>query len=121
MEIQWKADVDDHDYGAAEDYLTLLLNQKTAVAVVKGLRKAPLVKRRVNDILRASHREPLPSLDPGVARNALKVNDGKKLSPILVVSFEFGGDIADGYHRASLAYLLDPFAYIPLKLVSVSR
>jgi hypothetical protein len=26
------------------------------------------------------------------------------------------GDIADGYHRVSLAYALDPYADIPLKI-----
>ena len=36
----------------------------------------------------------------------------EKLSPILVAE----GDIADGYHRVSLAYALDPYADLPLKL-----
>ena len=29
-------------------------------------------------------------------------------------------DIADGYHRVSLAYALDPYAVVPLKLGGVS-
>jgi hypothetical protein len=37
---------------------------------------------------------------------------GQKLSPVLVAE----GDIADGYHRVSLAYCLDPYADVPLKL-----
>ena len=40
---------------------------------------------------------------------------GQKLSPILVAE----GDIADGYHRLSLAYALDPYADVPLKLAVI--
>ena len=38
------------------------------------------------------------------------------MSPVLVVSGETGADIADGYHRVSLVYRLEPYAEIPLKL-----
>jgi hypothetical protein len=38
------------------------------------------------------------------------------LSPILVVTGTPHADIADGYHRASLVYQLDPYGAIPLKL-----
>ena len=41
-----------------------------------------------------------------------KVLAGEKLSPVLLVE----GEIADGYHRVSLAYALDPYADVPLKL-----
>jgi hypothetical protein len=43
------------------------------------------------------------------------VLSGEKLSPILVAE----ADIADGYHRLSLAYALDPYADVPLKLAGV--
>jgi hypothetical protein len=49
-----------------------------------------------------------------------KVAEGKKLSPILVVSFDDGAEIADGYHRVSLAYALDPFGTVPLRLAGLS-
>ena len=45
-------------------------------------------------------------------RELKKVLAGKKLSPILVAE----ADIADGYHRLSLAYNLDPYGDVPLKL-----
>jgi hypothetical protein len=54
----------------------------------------------------------LPLNDPGVLNDLKKVLSGEKLSPILVAE----GDIADGYHRVSLAYAVDPFADIPLKI-----
>ena len=46
------------------------------------------------------------------AQDMKKVLAGQKLSPVLVAE----GDIADGYHRVSLAYALDPYADVPLKL-----
>ena len=55
---------------------------------------------------------PLPLSDPGVLNDLKKVLAGKKLSPVLVAE----GDIADGYHRVSLAYALDPYMDVPLKL-----
>jgi hypothetical protein len=73
------------------------------------------VTRRANDILRATGRVPLPLSDPGVLKDLKKVLSGAKLSPILVAD----RDIADGYHRLSLAYALDPYADIPLKLAGV--
>jgi hypothetical protein len=47
-----------------------------------------------------------------VLRELKKVLSGRKLSPILVAE----ADIADGYHRLSLAYNLDPYGDVPLKL-----
>ena len=49
---------------------------------------------------------------PGVLRDLKKVLAGEKLSPVLVAE----ADIADGYHRVSLAYALYPYADVPLKL-----
>jgi hypothetical protein len=40
----------------------------------------------------------------------------KWLSPVLVLSADTGADIADGYHRVSLVYRIDPYAEVPLKL-----
>lgn len=58
---------------------------------------------------------PLPLSDPGVLNDLKKVLGGENLSPILVAE----ADIADGYHRVSLVYALDPFADVPLKLGGV--
>jgi hypothetical protein len=32
-----------------------------------------------------------------------------------------GADIADGFHRVSLVYRLDPYGVVPLKLAEVGR
>lgn len=116
--ITWEDDVADHDYAAARDYLSLLLDSARANKAVAAFKRAKVTERRANDILRACRREPLTLADdPGVRRDESKVDQGKKLSPILVVTFDFGADIADGYHRASLAYCFDPFDMVPLKIV----
>jgi hypothetical protein len=110
--LQWAKDVARHDYDAASSYLSIRFGESRAKEVSEKLRKLPVITRRANDILRATRRDPLPMSDPGVLRDLKKVLAGEKLSPVLIAD----GDIADGYHRVSLAYALDPFAVVPLKL-----
>jgi hypothetical protein len=119
--VRWLDDVAEHDFAAAEAYLSLRLDPAQVDALVKDLRAATVDQRRANDILRACGREPLPLDDPGVKRDLLKAVSGEKLSPILVVTFREGADIADGYHRASLAYHLNPFGDVPLRIASQLR
>jgi hypothetical protein len=114
--LKWLDDVADHDFDAASAYLSLKLDDKQAAAAVGRLRKAKVTRRRANDILRACSLVALPLDDPGVRRDLLNAVSGKRLSPVLVVSTGDGGDIADGYHRVSLAYHLDPFGDVPLRI-----
>lgn len=113
--LKWKKDVDQHDYAAASSYLSIRFGAARAEEITAELKKLPVISRRANDILRATGRAPLPLSDPGVLRDLKKVLAGEKLSPILVAE----ADIADGYHRISLAYALDPYAVVPLKLGAV--
>ena len=117
--IRWKKDVVSHDYDAAEAFLSIRLDPPRAKRLVKALKRAEVTQRRANDILRASRREPLPLTDPGVLQAFTKVASGDKLSPVLVGSLDDGAEIADGYHRVSLAYALDPFALVPLRMASL--
>jgi hypothetical protein len=114
--LHWLDDVVAHDFDAALAYLSLKLDEKQAAVAVGRLRKAEVTRRRANDILRACSLVPLPLDDPGVRRDLLNAVSGKRLSPVLVVSTGDGGDIADGYHRVSLAYHLDPFGDVPLRI-----
>jgi hypothetical protein len=114
--ISWLADVADHDYESARNYLSLKFDEKRAGEVVDRMKKAKLTERRANDILRATGLPPLPLTDPGVRRDLLKLLSGERLSPVLVCDQKPGADIADGYHRVSLAYNIDPFIPVPLRM-----
>jgi hypothetical protein len=114
--IRWREDVAEHDYAAAHAYLSLRLDEQRAARVVAKLRKAELTKRRANDILRAAGLDPAPLEDPGVIKDLIKAIEGKELSPVLVVSGAARADIADGFHRVSLVYRIDPFGEVPLRL-----
>jgi Arc/MetJ family transcription regulator len=116
--IRWLDDVAAHDYDAAEAYLSLKLDSDAVSKAVKRLRKAPLTRRRANDILRAAGLTPAPLDDPGVIKDLVKVLEGQRLSPVLVISGVASADIADGYHRVSLVYRIDPYGEVPLKLAS---
>jgi hypothetical protein len=110
--LQWKKDVSHHDYVAASGYLSIRFGETRAQEVSAKLQKLPVITRRANDILRATRRDALPLSDPGVLKDLKKVLAGETLSLVLVAE----GDIADGYHRVSLAYALDPYTDVPLKL-----
>jgi hypothetical protein len=114
--IKWRKEVAPHDYAAAEAYLSLKLDADAVNNAVKRLRKAPVTRRRANDILRAAGLSPAPMDDPGVMKDLIKVIEGTRLSPVLVVSDGMSADIADGYHRVSLVYRIDPYGEVPLKL-----
>jgi hypothetical protein len=114
--IRWLDEVADHDYAAAEAYLSLKLDEAAVAKVIGRLRKAPIATRRANDILRAAGLTAASLHDPGVLKDLIKVLDGKRLSPVLVIRHDDAADIADGFHRVSLAYQIDPYAEIPLKL-----
>jgi Arc/MetJ family transcription regulator len=114
--IEWLDDVAAHDYNAAEAYLSLKLESDAVDKAIKRLRKAPLTRRRANDILRAAGVTAALLDDPGVMKELIKVLEGRRLSPVLVLSDGASADIADGYHRVSFAYRIDPYAEVPLKL-----
>jgi hypothetical protein len=116
VHIKWAAEVAEHDYAAAKAYLSLKLGEDAMAKAVQRLRKAPLTTRRANDILRAAGLAAAPLDDPGVIKDLIKAIEGDRLSPVLVLSGKKGSDIADGFHRVSLVYRLDPFAEIALKL-----
>ena len=114
--IAWAAEVANHDYAAAEAYLSLKLGADAVARAVERLRQAELTTRRANDILRAAGLTAAPLDDPGVMKDLIKALRGGQLSPVLVLADKRGADIADGFHRVSLVYRLDPYADVPLKL-----
>jgi hypothetical protein len=114
--IEWLDEVAEHDYAAAEAYLSIKLDPPVVAKAVGRLRKAPLTTRRANDILRAAGLTPAPLDDPGVMKDLIKVIERIRLSPVLVISNGTSADIADGFHRVSLVYRIDPYGAVPLKI-----
>lgn len=112
----WADVVADRDYQSAFDYLSLRLDAERAQRAVEALQDADLTSRRANDLLRAARLSPAPLDDPGVRKGLLRIARGKPLSPVLCVAVGDGLEIADGFHRISLAYHLDPFDVVRLKL-----
>ena len=52
--VRWRDDVAEHDYSAAQAYLSLKLTPTSTEEAVARLRKGKLTTRRANDILRAA-------------------------------------------------------------------
>jgi hypothetical protein len=117
----WKSTPDDHDYPAAHDYLSLVMPDADATAMVNALMNAPLSQRKAKDLLRASELPILPQTNVHVAKDLEKVNKGDLLSPILLVRGDASCGaslvVADGYHRICASYSLDEDADIPCRLV----
>jgi hypothetical protein len=122
---RWKERPDDHDYPAAEDYLSLVTSPAAAKALARRLRTAPLVHRKAKDLLRASG---LPLLAPDnfhVAKDLKKLTQGRLLSPVLcvrgIVRLHVPLIVADGYHRICASYHLDEDADIPCRITDLDK
>jgi hypothetical protein len=118
-EIKWLSDAEDHDYPAAQSYLSLLYNEKDAAAVVAKLKSARIVQFKAKDIFRASNLSLLGVSNSHIDKDRKKIQEGIKLSPLLLVRDEKNGKvvIADGYHRLCAIYGFDEDAWIPCKIV----
>jgi hypothetical protein len=121
----WKEAPDQHDYPAAEDYLSLLTFPAEAKRLARRLRVAPIVHRKAKDLLRASGLPVLAADNFHVAKDLKKVADGTLLSPVLLVRGILRARmpliVADGYHRICASYHLDEDADIPCRLVDLTR
>jgi hypothetical protein len=117
--IQWYDAPEDHDYPAAQSYLSLLYDEKTTASYIAKLKSAPTSQFKAKDIFRASGLSLLGVSNSHVERDARKIRDGQKLSPLLLVRGIGQGRVivADGYHRLCAVYSLDEDAMIPCKIV----
>lgn len=112
--LQWKDDFGPDELVAAEEYLTLLYKPKRVNRLIGALADARCVTRRADDILRAARIDPVPAKDPRVRRQVEKLNAGKQLKPVLVVCTKRGTHVANGVHRLSLAYHVEPATQVPV-------
>jgi hypothetical protein len=117
----WKNEPDDHDYPAAQSYLSLCVDAAKAAELVKRLRKAPVETYKAKDLLRSSGLSLLPLDDPSVVRDLVKVIHGERLSPVLVVRGHglqgVPSIVADGYHRICASYHLSENEDIPCRII----
>ena len=116
----WMENPEEHDFAAAGEYLSLLFTEVLSAELVERLRVASTVRRRANDLLRASRLPLLPSGDPEVAKDLKRVTKGDSLSPVLLVRGRASADIplivADGYHRICASYHLSEDVVIPCRI-----
>ena len=117
VEIRWYDEPEDHDYPAAQAYLSLLYEEKAAAAYVAKLRLAPVSQFKSKDIFRASGLSLLGVSNSHVENDRKKIHDGRKLSPLLLVRGNARVIIADGYHRLCAVYSIDEDATIPCKII----
>jgi hypothetical protein len=119
QEINWLADVEDHDYPAAESYLLIIYKPEKVLDVVRMLNKAPIVQFKAKDIFRASRLSLLGVSNLHVEKDRKKILAGKALSPLLLLRDEQNGKvvIADGYHRLCAIYGFNEDALIHCKIV----
>ena len=119
----WKDHPESHDYPAALDYLTLLLEEAAARKVVARLRKAPTLRKHAKDLLRASRLPLLPRENLHVVGDLKKIKKGKALSPVLLVRGNAGLDlplvVADGYHRICSSWYRDENILIACRIASL--
>jgi disulfide oxidoreductase YuzD len=115
----WLKDAEEHDFPAAESYLTLIYPGKRAAELAAKLRASKVVQFKAKDIFRASALSLLGVSNSHVEKDKKKILDGKSLSPLLLVRDEVNGKVivADGYHRLCAVYAFDEDALIPCKIV----
>ena len=114
----WLDVPEDHNYPAAESYLSLIFSTKRATAIVARLRAARLTSFKAKDIFRASQLSLLGISNSHVEKDKKKILAGTKLSPILLVRDEGHGRVivADGYHRLCAVYGFNEDALVPCKI-----
>lgn len=118
--ITWLAEPEEKNYPAAESYLSLVFDPKRVSELVQQLRQASMSEFKAKDIFRASGLSLLGVSNSHVEKDLKKIEDGKSLSPILLVRDPLHGKviIADGYHRVCAVYALDEDAFIPCKIIT---
>lgn len=112
---KWLSEPEEKDYAAAHSYLSLLLAPDLLREAVALLREAPEGQWRAKDILRAAGLAPLKPKQSGEVAEKLKhIANGTPISPILLIHDGRGRlEIADGYHRACAAHIVDEDARVP--------
>ena len=117
--VQWLDKAEEHNYPAAQSYLSLVFADTAAEEYVRKLRQAKISFYKAKDIFRASGLSLLGISNTHVKRDQQKIQAGERLSPILLVKDLPNRKVivADGYHRLCAVYTFDEDAIIPCKIV----
>ncbi len=121
----WKNQPDAHDYPAAQNYLSLVMDEAVARKIVVALRRAPTVHRAAKDLLRASQLPLLPRENSHVVADLKKIRKGKALSPVLLVRGDAANGaamtVADGYHRICASWYKEENIPIACRIVTLPK
>ena len=118
-EIKWFPEVAEHNYPAAESYLSLIYPEGRVAEMMTEYRNAPIVHFKAKDIFRASRLSLLGVSNLHVEKDRKKIDKGEALSPLLLLRDEQNGVvvIADGYHRLCAIYEFNEDALINCKII----
>ena len=120
----WGNEPEEHDYSAAQSYLSLLADPKEIVRIVKALRIAPIEMIKARDVIRASGLSLLERSNFHVKKDLKKIAAKRTLSPLLLVRGDGANHlsltIADGYHRACAVYWNNEDDFIHARIASWS-
>ena len=119
IQIKWLKAPEEHDYPAAQSYLSLVFDEAVGARYVQQLRSAGMTSFKAKDIFRASGLSLLGISNAHVEKDRDKLSSGNELSPLLLVRDLANHRliIADGYHRLCAVYSYDEDAVIPCKIV----
>lgn len=118
--IKWLDTPEEHDYPAAESYLSLFFDKADVNHIISVLKHNDVVEFKAKDIFRASELSLLGVSNSHVLKNILKIKSKEKLSPILLVRSNGKLIVADGYHRLCAVYSFDEDAFVPCKIVGLN-
>lgn len=121
--VSWKSDPEDHDYPAAESYLSLVGSASQVDDLVRRLKHGKTVHYKAKDMLRAAGLPLLPTDNAHVKSDLRKIGAGQALSPVLLVRGDLArgvpAQIADGYHRVCASYHVNENTDIPCRIVDL--
>ena len=122
--VLWEIEPEDHDYPAAQSYLSLLTDPDEISRIVAELRSSPIEIVKAKDVLRASGLTLLDRSNFHVKRDLKRIVEKQPLFPILLIRGNGGQHlpltIADGYHRACAVYWNSEDDFIHARIASWS-
>ena len=118
-ETKWLTEEEEHDYPAAESYLSLIYAEDRVAEMMARFRNAPIMQFKAKDIFRASQLSLLGVSNSHVEKDRNKIRKGISLSPLLLLRDEKNGKvvIADGYHRLCAIYEFYEDVMIKCKII----